>query len=201
MSYGDLRHFPAKDALLLLNNSQGDAYFIPNGYEPILIANEELTAEVRTEIRRLTAYMKIPKALHECRLPTYIVTGQKGLDRKRAEEVEKNPPRPPNAFILYRKAKQAEITSMYQGISNNDVSRIIGQMWKSEDTAVKMEYQIAADTIKNEHKLRYPNYQYRPRKQLPQSKHTIAPLKSIKSKVTCTPATRCLGAEQAIWYP
>ncbi|KAI7833756.1 hypothetical protein BX661DRAFT_64926 [Kickxella alabastrina] len=45
----------------------------------------------------------------------------------------KRTPRPPNAFILYRKAKQAEVIRDNPGVSNKDVSCIIGQMWKSED--------------------------------------------------------------------
>lgn len=175
MSYGDLRPFATKDALQLLNCSRGGAYFIPEGYEPILVAHEELTDEVRTEIRRSTAHMRVPTALHECRLPSYIVSSRKCAGRlQETSSNEKNPPRPPNAFILYRKSKQAEIVSVHRGISNNDVSRIIGQMWKSENEEVKEEYQRAAETIKIEHRLQYPNYRYRPRKQSP--KRSVTPL-------------------------
>nr|ANQ32254.1 MATA-HMG [Rhizophagus irregularis] len=34
----------------------------------------------------------------------------------------KKPPRPPNAFILYRRAKQPGIVASHQGITNNEVS-------------------------------------------------------------------------------
>lgn len=179
-SYGDLKPYAASEALLLLNESRGDAYFIPEGYEPILIKQEDLTAEIRTEIRRATAHLRIPRALHECRLPSYIVTTRKTNyrftdDTDSALLHERNPPRPPNAFILYRKAKQAEVSLQNAGISNNDVSRIIGHMWKNEMCSVKEHYQQAAEIIKCQHRSMYPDYRYRPRKtepartQLPQA--------------------------------
>lgn len=167
MSYGDLRPFATRDALQLLNGSKGGAYFIPEGFEPILVAHDELTDEVRSEIRRSTAQMRVPTMLSECRLPSYIVTGRVNslLRAQPSFPAKKNPPRPPNAFILYRKSKQAEIVSMHRGILNNDVSRIIGQMWKCEAEETKKEFQRAAESIKAEHKLMYPNYRYSPRKQ------------------------------------
>ncbi|PKK77644.1 hypothetical protein RhiirC2_808382 [Rhizophagus irregularis] len=38
------------------------------------------------------------------------------------------PPRPPNAFILYRRAKKPGILTRHQGITNNEVSKEIGRM-------------------------------------------------------------------------
>src|SRR5437762_8345286 len=46
-------------------------------------------------------------------------------------------PRPPNSFILYRKDKQPEILAKYENISNNEVSKIVGQMWRNEPSEVK----------------------------------------------------------------
>ncbi|KAJ2581816.1 hypothetical protein GGH95_001878 [Coemansia sp. RSA 1836] len=76
----------------------------------------------------------------------------------------KRTPRPPNAFILYRKAKQAEVIRDNPGVSNKDVSCIIGQMWKSEDPPVQDKFREQAELEKKKHKDMYPNYKYQPRK-------------------------------------
>ncbi|KAJ2706627.1 hypothetical protein H4R19_004991 [Coemansia spiralis] len=76
----------------------------------------------------------------------------------------KRTPRPPNAFILYRKAKQAEVIRDNPGVSNKDVSCIIGQMWKAEDPAVQDKYRELAEIEKKKHKEMHPNYKYQPRK-------------------------------------
>ncbi|KAJ1648575.1 hypothetical protein J3B02_003440 [Coemansia erecta] len=76
----------------------------------------------------------------------------------------KRTPRPPNAFILYRKAKQAEVIRDNPGVSNKDVSCIIGQMWKSEDPAVQDQFREQAEVEKKKHKEMHPNYKYQPRK-------------------------------------
>ncbi|KAJ2083895.1 hypothetical protein H4R24_000425 [Coemansia sp. RSA 988] len=76
----------------------------------------------------------------------------------------KRTPRPANAFILYRKAKQAEVIRDNPGVSNKDVSCIIGNMWKSEDPAVQDKFREQAELEKKRHKEMHPNYKYQPRK-------------------------------------
>lgn len=74
-------------------------------------------------------------------------------------------PRPPNAFILYRRSKQVEI-SRGVGISrtpNKDVSRIAGEMWQREPDHVKDEFKRQAEEAKQSHMSRYPNYKYTPK--------------------------------------
>ncbi|KAJ1675125.1 hypothetical protein EV182_001888, partial [Spiromyces aspiralis] len=80
----------------------------------------------------------------------------------------KRTPRPPNAFILYRKAKQAEVIQQNPGVSNKEVSCIIGNMWKNEEPAVVAKFRKQAEIEKQLHKERHPNYKYQPRK--PKSK-------------------------------
>ncbi|KAJ2873388.1 slightly ste11-like protein [Coemansia aciculifera] len=86
--------------------------------------------------------------------------------QKRASRATKpkRTPRPPNAFILYRKAKQAEVIRDHPGVSNKDVSCIIGQMWKSEEPHVQDKFREQAEVEKKKHKDQYPNYKYQPRK-------------------------------------
>ncbi|TFK75332.1 hypothetical protein BDN72DRAFT_787252 [Pluteus cervinus] len=74
------------------------------------------------------------------------------------------PPRPPNAWILYRSDKLRELppSTPNQRMVQADVSRLISTMWKSEAEDVRAEYERRADQKKAEHALRYPNYRYQP---------------------------------------
>ncbi|EAU91357.1 pcc1 [Coprinopsis cinerea okayama7 len=77
------------------------------------------------------------------------------------------PPRPPNAWILYRGDKLRELFEPVPGqprMSQADVSRIIGQMWRTESDATRMEYERRADEAKAEHAIKYPNYRFNPKK-------------------------------------
>ena len=74
--------------------------------------------------------------------------------------------RPLNAFMLYRKDKQAEIpTSNHQS-----VSRIIGAMWKSESAETKARYNALAQKERELHRLNYPGYKYSPKKRINKDK-------------------------------
>ena len=90
-------------------------------------------------------------------------------------------PRPPNAFILYRKFHHASILRKNPGIHNNRICKyipslrvscisdavsavIIGAMWNGESAQVRADFQSQADKLKLEHRTKHPNYQYRPRK-------------------------------------
>ncbi|ORY01407.1 mating-type m-specific polypeptide mc, partial [Basidiobolus meristosporus CBS 931.73] len=71
-------------------------------------------------------------------------------------------PRPANCFFLFRKDKQAEIFATNPGITNMEVSRIIGKMWKSISVEEKRRYQWMAEKIKLDHQAKYPDYKYTP---------------------------------------
>ncbi|KAJ7200817.1 hypothetical protein GGX14DRAFT_659531 [Mycena pura] len=68
------------------------------------------------------------------------------------------PPRPPNAWILYRAEKAKEIGRKALA----DVSREISAMWKSELPHVRAEYERRADIKKAEHQALYPEYRFQP---------------------------------------
>ncbi|OLY79368.1 Silenced mating-type M-specific polypeptide Mc [Smittium mucronatum] len=76
----------------------------------------------------------------------------------------KRTPRPPNAFILYRKDKQEGVIKMNSGVSNKEISCIIGKMWRKESEEVRNEYKERAENEKIKHQKLYPNYKYQPRK-------------------------------------
>jgi len=86
------------------------------------------------------------------------------------------PPRPPNAFILFRsdlwareKQKEVPIKRPLQ-----DFSRIAGHCWNELDSEEKAKYQKLADHTKHLHALQYPGYRYAP----------ISRRRTVKKKVS-----------------
>nr|prf transcription factor [Podospora anserina] len=73
-------------------------------------------------------------------------------------------PRPPNAYILYRKDQQAALKAANPGIPNNDISVMTGGMWKKESPEVRAEYQRRASEIKAKLMSAHPHYRYVPRR-------------------------------------
>nr|CAG8457761.1 464_t:CDS:2 [Entrophospora candida] len=73
-------------------------------------------------------------------------------------------PRPPNAFILYRREKQPEITAHYGNITNSKISKILAKMWRNEKDDIKMHWQRLADRKKMEHSQAHPGYVFSPKK-------------------------------------
>ncbi|KAK0256619.1 hypothetical protein LTR91_003986 [Friedmanniomyces endolithicus] len=73
-------------------------------------------------------------------------------------------PRPPNAFIIYRKDWHSTILAQNPGVHNNSISVIIGDKWKGESEEVREIYKRKAEDVKRQHELNHPDYQYQPRK-------------------------------------
>ncbi|KAJ1660094.1 Transcription factor SOX-13 [Dispira simplex] len=74
--------------------------------------------------------------------------------------------RPLNPFMIYRQEKQQEFAHKYagRGIPIGEVSKLIGSMWRKESKATQQQYYDRAEQLKQEHKARYPDYKYNPRK-------------------------------------
>ncbi|OMJ21981.1 Silenced mating-type M-specific polypeptide Mc [Smittium culicis] len=85
-------------------------------------------------------------------------------NRTRDAGKEKRTPRPPNAFIIYRKETQSNVIKKNPGVSNKEISCIIGRMWREEPQSVKDEYKEKANQEKKNHKKMFPDYKYQPRK-------------------------------------
>ncbi|KAJ3060492.1 hypothetical protein HK102_009473 [Quaeritorhiza haematococci] len=89
-------------------------------------------------------------------------TGMKHLGtRIQFEPSNQRPPRPPNAFILYRREKHS--TFKDTDLTNNEISKIVGQMWNLESEEVKNNYRCMAEEHKRVHKQLYPSYKYMPK--------------------------------------
>nr|QOE88723.1 HMG domain-containing [Phyllosticta citriasiana] len=73
-------------------------------------------------------------------------------------------PRPCNPFIMYRNFLHQRVTMENPGLHNNQISKIIGKMWQEESPEAKELWRERAKLGKEEHHVRFPDYQYRPRK-------------------------------------
>lgn len=58
-------------------------------------------------------------------------TGPWQIPYKRAKKDPNAPKRPMSAFLYYSQAKRTSIKEQYKGVKNTEISRILGQMWKS----------------------------------------------------------------------
>ncbi|KAI3631877.1 hypothetical protein MIR68_010350 [Amoeboaphelidium protococcarum] len=89
------------------------------------------------------------------------------------QEVENKIPRPPNAFMLYRKDHHHLIKKEMQENPQDhsgkqftvpEISKVLGARWKSESEEVKMKYHEMARLADEEHRKLYPGYKYSPKK-------------------------------------
>ena len=69
--------------------------------------------------------------------------------------------RPPNAFILYSQAMRSEARQQNPSLSNTEVSRILGKMWKEVPNDIKLQYKQKAAKLQEEFKKAHPDYTYR----------------------------------------
>jgi len=158
----------------LYEQNKGTLYFIPEGFEPVLVPNDakaQTVTNLLENAKPVSAAPNVPRMLPDTdvRLPSFALPcGVAGPPPKasssNAKTKIKKPPRPPNAFILYRRAKQPGIVARHQGITNNEVSKEIGRMWHEEPADIRQKFQKMADAAKQEHMKKYPEYRYRPRR-------------------------------------
>jgi hypothetical protein len=218
--------FISHDELLsLFEQRKGSQYFIPEGFEPVLIPrgsplqpvanllqngkllnhqkqqqqqqlkiqNQNAAAPdvvVVNNINNIKSKASIlpnnqtNSTSSDVRFPQLVLarstpTPQRGSVTK--AQKPKKPPRPPNAFILYRRSKQPDIVAKNEGISNNEVSKQVGEMWHKEPLEEKMKFQRLADAAKMEHMKKYPEYKYRPRRPHEKRRRTKRPNASLSN--------------------
>ncbi|KAK8158706.1 mating-type protein MAT1-2, partial [Phyllosticta citrichinensis] len=70
-------------------------------------------------------------------------------------------PRPCNPFIMYRNFLHQRVTMENPGLHNNQISKIIGKMWQQESPEAKEYWRERAKLGKEEHNIKFPDYQYR----------------------------------------
>ncbi|CAH1765621.1 15300_t:CDS:2, partial [Entrophospora sp. SA101] len=93
--------------------------------------------------------------------------------RKKRSNKPKRTPRPPNAFILYRREKQSEVTAKNDKLTNADVSKVISKMWWKESEQERFRWEKTADRMKLLHMQEYPDYVYKPKKSINKKRKKI----------------------------
>ncbi|KAI9723798.1 MAG: hypothetical protein M1828_004048 [Chrysothrix sp. TS-e1954] len=73
-------------------------------------------------------------------------------------------PRPRNAWILYRQHHQASVVAQYPGLSEPEISKILGDYWRNQPNDVKDSWKQVAEEEKIRHQQTYPDYRYQPRR-------------------------------------
>jgi len=93
----------------------------------------------------------------------------------------KKEPRPPNAFILYRKERHPLLKQQNRSLHNNEISKILGRQWNFEQESVKSRYKRMAERIKREHATDNPGYQYAPRKPFEKRRMTTRKMAQLQN--------------------
>ncbi|KAJ6786447.1 hypothetical protein PWT90_03332 [Aphanocladium album] len=73
-------------------------------------------------------------------------------------------PRPPNAYILYRRDRHSLVKQGDPGLTNNEISQILGKAWNAEPPSVRQRYKEMSEKIKKTLLEKHPEYSYQPRK-------------------------------------
>jgi hypothetical protein len=90
-----------------------------------------------------------------------------GVAKNKAGAGAKPPPRPPNAWIIYRSDKLQSLPPPPLGQpkpTQAEVSKIISAQWRAESENVRALYDQRAETAKAEHARMYPDYRFAPMK-------------------------------------
>lgn len=71
-------------------------------------------------------------------------------------------PRPPNAFILFRKDTQQQVRKQHRHLPNKEISRIIAAKYAGLSPAEKKVYTDRAQLALDLHRQTHPDYKFRP---------------------------------------
>ncbi|KAI0958284.1 hypothetical protein AcV7_004143 [Taiwanofungus camphoratus] len=134
--------------------------FLPSS--PIYAVQDILCFPPNAELQ-----LPLSTLLHIPTLPDVMAGPSRVPPRQTARADPLQPPRPPNAWILYRSDKLHQIPPGPPGQPKRaqaEVSKLISEMWKAESNEVRAEYERLADMKKAEHHALYPHYRFQPMK-------------------------------------
>ncbi|CAG8657093.1 13715_t:CDS:2 [Ambispora leptoticha] len=96
-------------------------------------------------------------------LPSSSTSSRLSAYRKR--KADKNYiPRPKNCFMAYREHIKEKFLVENPGMNNKVVSVLAAKMWNNEPESVKEQWRERAKQLKLEHKMKYPDYKFKPQK-------------------------------------
>ena len=100
--------------------------------------------------------------------PDHHMEQTKSPGKKKKKEHIK---RPMNAFMVWSVKQRKQLSKEQPKMHNTELSKRLGQMWKDLGEEEKKKYKEEADTLKCEHREKYPDYKYRPkRRKIPKVK-------------------------------
>ena len=83
----------------------------------------------------------------------------------KASKTVQHIPRPPNPFMCFRMERGRELRETHEStIKEAKISTILSREWHLMPPAEKDHWRAVAAEAKIEHKRKYPNYKYQPRK-------------------------------------
>ncbi|KAH0795644.1 HMG box family protein [Histomonas meleagridis] len=86
---------------------------------------------------------------------------QEAVDVAQQDPEADNSRRPPNAFILYSQEMRSKVQQENPTMSNIEVSKLLGKMWKEVPSNQKIAYKQKAQALQEDFKKNHPNYTYR----------------------------------------
>ncbi len=140
-----------------------------NGYTSVFeVPLPDPNQTTRLDDNSLSVFEMVKKSSH---LFTYdILTLIKNSDTtRRAVKNRKkginSVPRPPNAFMLYRRDLNARFKceGKINGVKSSNISKKIGDMWKEEPDDVKKTFYALARLAEQHHNLTNKGYKYQPK--------------------------------------
>lgn len=86
-----------------------------------------------------------------------------GLTVKKTSNIE-HIKRPMNAFMVWAQAARKELSLKHPTLHNAQLSKTLGRMWHQMSEQQKVPFSLEANRLKSEHKVKYPNYRYQPKR-------------------------------------
>lgn len=111
-----------------------------------------------------------PSSPFRCSLPSSAMPPIRGGSTSPAappNPPQEHVPRPPNAFMLYRKNMAAQMPAPGPGeprLSQGELSRHLARSWRELNPEDRVFWEQLAALKDSEHKAKYPNYKYQPKK-------------------------------------
>ncbi|CAF3172298.1 unnamed protein product [Rotaria socialis] len=90
-------------------------------------------------------------------------------NRKRSSTVK----RPMNAFLLWARGERKRVSSDGYGVSQTSLSKLLGETWRHMSVEDKQPFLDMAETLKRQHHIDHPDYQFKPKQRSSISNRTI----------------------------
>lgn len=88
------------------------------------------------------------------------ITNSPAIEEISELQTNKKNRRPPNAYILFCLEKRGTLREKFPDIPNIEISRMLGEQWKSLDESVKLPYKEKAKEMQKQFKVTNPEYKY-----------------------------------------